>query len=396
MVDLLAPGDEIRSSVVTSKGAFALQSGTSMATPHVAGAWAVMKQQKPTASVAQVLGALQNTGKSVTDRRNGLVKKRIQLTAAVNTWTTSTNPVPILTSISPTRSEAGYPAFTLTVTGSNFVPTSVVRWKGVARPTTYVSATQLRAAISAADIAVAGTAPVTVFSPTPGGGTSAAATFTIDPVATAPMPTVTSLTPASRAAGSTAFTLIVKGTNFVPRSVVRWAGVARTTTYVSATELRAAISAADIATQAVKAVSVTTAAPGGGTSNAVNFTVTAAAPCSLDEPNNTTTTAKPFATGTTRKYGICTIGDKDYIKIEGIPGSTHTIAALSPAAALDLVIEAFDGAELLFEEDSGAEGEPEAVTLTLGDSGVVFIAFSEYGNDQGSSTFMYTVRVTSP
>ena len=49
------------------------------------------------------------------------------------------------------------------------------------RPTTFVSGTQLRASIGAADIAVVRTAQVTVFSPSPGGGTSAALPFTIAP-----------------------------------------------------------------------------------------------------------------------------------------------------------------------------------------------------------------------
>ena len=49
---------------------------------------------------------------------------------------------------------AGGSSFTLAVTGANFVASSVVRWNGVSRPTTYVRSTQLQASISAADIAV--------------------------------------------------------------------------------------------------------------------------------------------------------------------------------------------------------------------------------------------------
>ena len=74
---------------------------------------------------------------------------------------------------------AGGPAFTLTVNGSNFVSGSVVRWNGANRTTTFVSATQLTAAIPAADIAAAGTASVTVQNPPPGGAVSNALTFTI-------------------------------------------------------------------------------------------------------------------------------------------------------------------------------------------------------------------------
>ncbi|MDP2625425.1 MAG: hypothetical protein Q8Q58_00765, partial [Candidatus Rokubacteria bacterium] len=71
--------------------------------------------------------------------------------------------------------------FTLTANGSGFVSASTVRWNGAARTTTFVSATQLQATIPAADIVAVGTAEVTVFTPTPGGGTSGSATFTITP-----------------------------------------------------------------------------------------------------------------------------------------------------------------------------------------------------------------------
>src|SRR2546427_697917 len=90
------------------------------------------------------------------------------------------NLVPTVTSLSPTSTNAGGVAFTLTVNGTNFVSGSVVQWNSSARTTTFVSATQLRATITAADIATAGTASVPVFSPTPGGGTSGALTFTIN------------------------------------------------------------------------------------------------------------------------------------------------------------------------------------------------------------------------
>ena len=64
----------------------------------------------------------------------------------------SLRPAPLATSLSPTNANVGGPALTLTVTGSGFISASVVRWNGVARPTTFVSGTSLQAAISAADI----------------------------------------------------------------------------------------------------------------------------------------------------------------------------------------------------------------------------------------------------
>src|SRR5205823_3263599 len=109
-----------------------------------------------------------------------------------------------------------------TVNGTGLVNGSVVRWNGANRTTTFVSATQAQASISAADIAIAGTAQVTVFNPTPGGGTSANSAFSIN--ASNPVPSITSLSPASATAGAAAFTLTVNGTGFVSGSVVNWNG----------------------------------------------------------------------------------------------------------------------------------------------------------------------------
>jgi len=67
-ISLLAPGSLISSSV-PGTNTFASWHGTSMATPHVAGAWALMKQQDPSATVSEVLAALQNTGTIVDDQR---------------------------------------------------------------------------------------------------------------------------------------------------------------------------------------------------------------------------------------------------------------------------------------------------------------------------------------
>ncbi|HKS39816.1 MAG TPA: S8 family serine peptidase [Blastocatellia bacterium] len=81
-LNLLAPGQWITSSV--PGGGFDTIAGTSMSAPHVAGAWAILKSKSPTASVDQVLSALTSTGLPITDGRNGIVKPRIRVDAAVN------------------------------------------------------------------------------------------------------------------------------------------------------------------------------------------------------------------------------------------------------------------------------------------------------------------------
>jgi len=81
-LDLLAPGRGIRTSV-PGEG-FDSFNGTSLAAPHVAGAWAVLKSKAPTASVADLLSILSRTGVPVADYRNDLIRPRIQLDAALD------------------------------------------------------------------------------------------------------------------------------------------------------------------------------------------------------------------------------------------------------------------------------------------------------------------------
>jgi hypothetical protein len=182
--------------------------------------------------------------------------------------------VPVISSLSPASAIAGGSSFTLTVGGADFVTGSVVLWNGADRPTTYGSSTQLSAVIAAADIAGAGTAQVTVRTPSPGGGTSAAQGFAINH----PQAMVVGLNPAAATAGGSAFTLTVTGTGFVSASTVTWNGADRATTFVSATQLTASIPAADIAAAGTAQIAVRNPAPGGGLSAAVAFTVSAPPP----------------------------------------------------------------------------------------------------------------------
>lgn len=75
-VDLAAPGTAIYSTIV---GSADIKKGTSMAAPHVAGAWAALKAAKPNASVDEILAALRHSGPSVTDPRTGITIRRISV-----------------------------------------------------------------------------------------------------------------------------------------------------------------------------------------------------------------------------------------------------------------------------------------------------------------------------
>ncbi len=187
------------------------------------------------------------------------------------TVTTAINSVPTTSSLSPTSTTAGGQAFTLTVNGANFVASSTVDFNGSPEATTFVSSDQLTATITAINIETGGVASITVVNPLPGGGTSNAQTFTI----LNPAPTTTLLNPSSTPAGSSDFVLTVSGTDFVSGSVVDWNGSALVTTFVSSSTLTATILAADVAAVGTSSVTVVNPTPGGGTSNAQTFAVTA-------------------------------------------------------------------------------------------------------------------------
>jgi hypothetical protein len=364
-MSLFAPGVSITSSV--PGGGYHAYSGTSMATPHVTGTWAVLKQAVPNAGVGLILDALQQTGLPITDSRPGgtVTKPRIRVFEALQQLTPVTNPAPQITALSPSRARAGSGPVLVAATGTGFDAFSVVLWNGVARPTTVISSTSVQATIPASDLVSIGSAQVSVFTPAPGGGTSSELTFSIDPPPTLtpsatsvvlgnpvtvtlangfgggsdwlalatvgapdssylqytyvgpnvinrtwtvtpasagsyefrlypnngytraatsapvtvtqptnPVPVVTSLSPSFATVGGAQFTLTVNGSNFVSTSVVRWNGASRPTTFTNSTQLQATISPGDIAAVGTATVSVATPAPGGGTSSDLTIAIT--------------------------------------------------------------------------------------------------------------------------
>ena len=80
LVDFLAPGVSVLSSV--PGGGYSSWNGTSMAAPHVTGAFAALMDRVPSATETAIETALEITGLSVT--RSGITKPRIRVYQALN------------------------------------------------------------------------------------------------------------------------------------------------------------------------------------------------------------------------------------------------------------------------------------------------------------------------
>ncbi|MGA8267998.1 MAG: hypothetical protein WB787_09550, partial [Candidatus Acidiferrales bacterium] len=103
-----------------------------------------------------------------------------------------TNPVPTISSITPTSITVGNGEFTLTVAGTNFVTGSVVNFGNTSlTPIGSSSATSLTVEVPTSAIATAAVINVSVTNPTPGGGTSGTETFDVQDYALGPVtPTI--------------------------------------------------------------------------------------------------------------------------------------------------------------------------------------------------------------
>src|SRR5712692_189755 len=183
------------------------------------------------------------------------------------------NPQPQVTSLSPSSLQAGAAPFTLTVNGSNLVQGATVQWNGNARATQFVSVSQLTASIPASDVSAQNTAQVSVFNPTPGGGTSSSLPFTIQPLTSNPLPAISSLSDTSAPTGWPGFPLTAMGSNFVAATTGQFNGLNRATSVLSSTLLKSAIPASDLASAGAAQFNVVNPSPRGGTSSTVNFTI---------------------------------------------------------------------------------------------------------------------------
>ena len=206
-------------------------------------------------------------------------------------------PQPVLKKLEPGSAQPGSPGFRLALKGSSQIPSdphdlgkpaegfeasSVVLWNGTERPTTFISATEIQADISASDLLTGFSNQVSVANPyvlsdgTTGRYQSSALSF----VVSNPAPTIGGLLPLGAVSAAPSFqgdpkyNLAIQGAGFAPTSVVKWDGSPRVTRYVSNTQLEAALLANDVALPGQHNITVSSPPLGGGESNSISFLVT--------------------------------------------------------------------------------------------------------------------------
>jgi len=192
----------------------------------------------------------------------------------LNLYLNSTNVTPVSTSLLPAYAYVGESAYNFDVVGTGFLKRSVIEWNGSPLPTTYISSSLLSAVVPASLLLVPAQVPIRVVTSSPGGGTSAALTFTVS----YPDPSLTSVSPETVSQGTSGQFLTLTGSNFAPGDSVIYNGVSGAlypTTYVDSTTLTTAIPAA--VTNSVQTVSIAVSAPttygGGGVSNAISLSI---------------------------------------------------------------------------------------------------------------------------
>lgn len=184
---------------------------------------------------------------------------------APSSWTFSTFLAPLITGFDPSHGLVGT---LVTITGENFDPVPAGNLVTIGLASAAVdaaSATSLT--ITVPPESSAGLQRVAVR--TRGGRAEAAEDFSVEN----PVPILDSIDPSEAPAGSGALTLTLRGSSFADAATASFGGTGLVTTRTSASELRAEIPAAALATCGSFGVTVTNPGPGGGSSSAIPFAV---------------------------------------------------------------------------------------------------------------------------
>jgi hypothetical protein len=284
--------------------------------------------------------------------------------------TFTVNAGPTVTSINPTSRVQGATFQTITVKGTGFVSGASTSFgPGVTvNSTTFKSSVELSVKISVESGASTGARSVTVTNPDTGTGSLASA-FTVNAA-----PNVESITPSSRAQGTTGQTVTIKGTGFASGASASFSGSSITvesTTFVSSTELTAKVSISSLASTGARTVTVTNL-DGGSDSLAGAFTVDArpnvesTSPSGGDRGGTETVAIKGtgFAGGATSSFGSGIAVNSTTFKSSTEVSANITIEAGASLGSRTVTVTNTDGGSDTGEGVFTVNGVPTVTSAT--------------------------------
>ena len=181
------------------------------------------------------------------------------------------NPIPSIQSIAPLTIPRGNPETQLSIQGSGFLKTSTVFIQPslLTLPVSFINNHHLTVTLPQEFLSQAGTWQVVVANPAPEGGASHPAVLTV----ANPVPVITAIDPASTQSGGPGLTVTVYGTGFFPETIVSVNGQNRSGSYIKGNEIKIDLLSNDLAVGGTLSITTSNPLPGGGTSNAMTFTV---------------------------------------------------------------------------------------------------------------------------
>ena len=286
-----------------------------------------------------------------------------------------TNPVPSITSLSPSTASVGSAAQPLTINGSNFLATSTVTYGRAAHAATFVNGNQLSIYLSQTDQATGGNFPVIITNPSPGGGSSAPMTFTVDQA------------PAITTANNSTFTYGSLGSFMVMVAGFPTPSLTETGALPSGVNFNTTTGVLSGTAKSSGVFPITLTAHNGAGPDAVqNFTLTVGKATLTITANNAMSTYGQMPGQFTASYTGFVNGDTSAV-VNGSPSLTTTATAASPAGnyAITAAAGTLTATNYAFSFVNG--------TLTVGKAVVTVTAnnaMSTYGQMPGLFTASYS------
>ncbi|HEX6368595.1 MAG TPA: IPT/TIG domain-containing protein [Longimicrobium sp.] len=269
------------------------------------------------------------------------------------------NPAPVLASLSPATAGIGGDSLVVQVNGSGFVSSGTLQVDNFPRPFTRVSATELRVVLPRELVSSTGTRSFRVLNPQPNGISSVSNILTLTLVN--PTPVIGSITPAQSDAGLDSLVVRVQGTGFLPQSVGRFNGSARTTRVVNATNLDVVLASGDVDESGTFSITVTNPAPGGGTSAPATLTLSTPVPTLALIPSNGASAGRPGFPLIVHGSGFVS---SSVVRWNGSPRATRYISGTRLEASITTADLATPGtASITVHTPGGGTSQAQSMTV---------------------------------